>query len=112
RASPVISSGRFGSFSVKNELPGGDWARGTCDAALLSRWSTHAVAATFGCARLSQEARMLTRKTWHRTALITLTAITMSAGLAWATHVRIEGTVEQPWSPGMAVTAPPHLQAD
>src|SRR5712692_5814366 len=56
--------------------------------------------------------RMLTRKTWHRTALITLTAITMSAGLASATHVRIEGSVEQPLSPGLTVVAPPSLQAD
>jgi len=55
---------------------------------------------------------MLTRKTWHRTALITLTAIAMSAGLAWATHVRMEGVVEQPTSPGLTVVAPPSLQAD
>jgi hypothetical protein len=55
---------------------------------------------------------MLTRKIWHRTALITLTAIAMSAGLAWAAHVRIEGSVEQPLSPGLTVTAPPSLQAD
>lgn len=55
---------------------------------------------------------MLTRKTWHRTALMTLTAIAMSAGLAWAAHVRIEGSVDQPLSPGLTVTAPPSLQAD
>ena len=55
---------------------------------------------------------MLTRKTWHRTALIALTAIAMSAGLAWATHVRIEGSVEQPSLPGLTVVAPPSLQAD
>jgi hypothetical protein len=55
---------------------------------------------------------MLTRKTWHRTAFITLTAIAMSAGLAWATHVRIEGTVEQSSPPGLTVVAPPSLQAD
>ncbi len=42
---------------------------------------------------------MLTRKTWHRTALITLTAITMSAGLAWATHVRIEAAWSSPCRP-------------
>jgi len=55
---------------------------------------------------------MLTRKTWHRMALIALTAIAMSAGLAWATHVRIEGSVEQPSLPGLTVVAPPSLQAD
>jgi len=55
---------------------------------------------------------MLTHKTWRRTVLIALTAIAMSAGLAWANHVRIEGNVEQPSSPGSAVVAPPNLQAD
>src|SRR6202035_2451274 len=55
---------------------------------------------------------MLTHKTWRRTVLIALTAIAMSAGLAWANHVRVEGTVEQPSSPGPAVVAPPTLQAD
>jgi hypothetical protein len=55
---------------------------------------------------------MLTHKTWRRTVLIALTAIAMSAGLAWANHVRIEGNVEQPSSPGLAVVAPPNLQAN
>ena len=57
---------------------------------------------------------MLTRKTWYRTALITLTAIAMSAGLAWATHVRIEGATDQPVvvAPGLTTIAPASLQAD
>src|SRR5713101_8208554 len=92
------SKGRLGPWHMRCTVP--------------LRWSTTPRAAAIGCARLSQEARMLTRKTWHRTALIALTAIAMSAGLAWATHVRIEGSVEQPSLPGLTVVAPPSLQAD
>ena len=56
---------------------------------------------------------MLTRKTWYRTACITLTALSMSAGLAWAEHVRIEAGTEVPVvAPGMTTAAPASLQAD
>ena len=57
---------------------------------------------------------MIARKTWYRTALIAAAAISMSAGFAWATHVRIEGTTETPVvvAPGMTTVAPASLQAD